>query len=666
MDQQRASQRRKKAGETPALPANRLPAAAVLLLLAVAPTAHAEDGKRLTIVHTNDLQSRLLGFAPNRDYTPETLNDDATLGGISRVATVIREVRARAPERTLVVDAGDIMMGTLFQTLAEQHAVELRLMQAIGYDAATLGNHDFDFHSDGLARIVEAAGRQGAFPQLLLANIRFDPDDEGDDELAALYERGVLRRFTLVERGGLRIALFGLLGYHASEVSAYARPASFDDPVETARRMVAVLREQEGADLVVCLYHGALRKVGPRWVGDSIELLRELPGIDVVVSGHTHQPVPVPPLVDGRPVVQAGSEARFVGVLELEVRDGRSRVLDYELVTIDDSIASAPDIEETVAAYVERIDEEVLAPYGRGFRDVVVETGFDLVDDPADPAGGNLGPLVADAVRWSIDRYFDEPTDVVLTTAGMIRDNVRRGETGRQQTSDLFRVMPLGIGTVESSPGYPLSRVYFTAPELKSIVEVLLIGTRLKGKSYFPFFSGLRFRYNPYRPPLDQVFEIELGDERRGYETIDLDDEERLFSFGMSAYFLSYMHYASELSAGLFSLAPRDATGRPIPSVESALVDADPTTPGVQEAKEWLALVDYLDQLPDTDGDSVADVPERYRVPEARRTAVASLNPAVYFRNATAVTWTAMLALLLAALLAILAVRWIRRRRGAG
>lgn len=637
--------------------------AAVLLASLLAGSVWAEEPKRLTIVHTNDLGSRLLGFAPNRDYTPRTLHDDPTLGGFSRIATVIREARARAPESTLVVDGGDVMMGTLFQTLAERHAPELHLMKAVGYDAATLGNHEFDFHTDGLARIVAAAG--GDSPQLLLANIRFDPRDDGDDELAALFERGVLRRYTVVERGGLRIGLFGLLGYHASKVSAYAKPATFDDPVETAREMVRVLREDEGADLVVCLYHGGMKKVGPRWFGDSIDLLREIPGVDVVVSGHTHEPVADPPTVDGRPVLQAGSDGRFVGVLELAVRESGVEVLKYDHVAIDDSVPSAADVEERIDAYVEEIDQEVLAPYGRHFRDVVAETRLDLVRSPEDPSGGNLGALVADAVRWSMDRYTGEPTDVVLTTAGMIRDDLLRGQSGLQQVSDVFRLMPLGIGRVEASPGYPLARVYFTPAELKKIVEVLLVGNRFQGKSYYPFFSGIRFRYNPLRPYLDQVFEIELGDETAGYEPLRLDDEERLLSFGMSAYFLSYMHFASELSAGLFDLAPRDADGRPIPSVESALVDADPEAPGIQEAKEWLAVADYLAQLPDDDGDGVADVPDRYRRPAPRRIAEASLNPAVYFKNATAVTWTVAPGSVLMLVLAVLLVRRWRRKKKA-
>jgi len=113
--------------------------------------APTDRPNELTIIHTNDIQSRLLGFSPNADFTPLTLRDDKTIGGIARMATVIREQRAIAPERTLVLDGGDFMMGTLFQTLYATACPELRIMQAIGYDAVGIGNHEFDFRSQGLA-----------------------------------------------------------------------------------------------------------------------------------------------------------------------------------------------------------------------------------------------------------------------------------------------------------------------------------------------------------------------------------------------------------------------------------------------------------------------------------------------------------------------------------
>jgi 5'-nucleotidase len=645
-----------------------------VLLSVVAGLSSVPDAisSRLTIVHTNDLQSRLEGFAPDADYTPLSLNDDATVGGLARVATVIRSVRDRAPDRTLVLDGGDIFMGTLFHTLARETGAELRLLHEIGYDAAVLGNHEFDFRPAGLARILQSGLRDGPIPALLLSNIRFDPDSPADDELQGLFEQGVVRDRLVIERAGLRIGLFGLMGLDAAEVEApYARPVGFDDPVPVARRMAERLRNEEKADLVICLSHGGVRRPpgAESWGGEDVELARQAPGIDVLVGGHSHTPLFEPVLVGGTPVVQAGSEGRFVGVLELEIEAGKRRVLDYKLIPIDDSIEAARDIHEKVEAHKRRVEEQVLRPLGLAFDQIVLETGFDLVlDQPARLAESNLGPFAADAIRRGLELAAGGPrgpaTDVALTTAGVLRDSLRRGRRGLQQASDLFRVVPLGIGSVDDRVGVPLARIYVNASELRSILEILCLAHEAKGSSYYPYLSGLRFGYNPYRVPLDRVFEIELGDEVSGYAPLDLSaSNTRLYSLGLSLYLLKFVGLIEQLSHGLLAVTPKDAQGRPIRSPEEALLDADPQAPGVQELKEWIAVLTAVRQLPDTDGDGIPDVPERYSRALARMVAEPSLHPALLFRNAAWPMGAAGLGALLAAAGLLAAVRRLLRRR---
>ncbi len=636
------------------------------------PTAVAQDDpKRLTLLHTNDIQSRLLGFAPNADYTPLTLNDDATVGGIARLATVVRERRAAAPERTLVLDGGDFMMGTLFQTLGESHAVELRLMQRIGYDAAALGNHEFDFRSDGLARIVEAGLAGGSIPRLLLSNIEFDPEDPGDDALARLFDDGVLQRSAVIERNGLRVGLFGILGVHAAGVSSYARPATFSDPVAAAHEMVETLAAA-GAEVIVCLSHGGVWRPSAEdpWRGEDVELARLVPGIDVVIGGHSHTPLPEPILVDGRPVVQAGADGRFVGALELEVAGGRARVVGYELIPIDDAVAAAPDVHAEVERYQVAIGERVLAPHGLAFDQLLAETSFELAaGDQETATAGDLGALVADAMRWGVDRHAADPrrpetrTDVALITAGLIRDTLRPGASGRQATSDLFRVLPLGIGNLEPTPGYPLARVYVTGAELKSILEILSIAYRVRGSNYYPHLSGLRFRYHPYRVPLDRVYSVELEQADGSFREIDLAAAApELYSLGLDAYVLSSIGLIDQLSSGLLEVVPKNAAGEPLADLDQALLDVDPAAPGVQESKAWVALVDYLRQLPDTDGDGLPEIPERYRGAAPRMIAAGGWQPWLLLRNATRLMWGASLVALLLLSALILGLRFVLRR----
>jgi 5'-nucleotidase / UDP-sugar diphosphatase len=131
---------------------------AVCCLFSAAQVFSAE--RSFTILHTNDWQSRLLGFGPNNEYSPATTGDDDTVGGVARLATLLEQRRAAAGEQpVLLLDGGDFSMGTLFHTVTRETGGELRLMTELGYDAATLGNHEFDFRPAGLAAMISAAHR---------------------------------------------------------------------------------------------------------------------------------------------------------------------------------------------------------------------------------------------------------------------------------------------------------------------------------------------------------------------------------------------------------------------------------------------------------------------------------------------------------------------------
>jgi 5'-nucleotidase len=117
-------------------------------------SAAAADGKMaFTILHTNDLHSNLIGMAPSSDYTPFTLNDDATRGGFARLATLIASRREARKDLgpVLVLDGGDYSMGTAFAGAIRETGAELQLLSRMGCDATTFGNHEFDLGPDGLA-----------------------------------------------------------------------------------------------------------------------------------------------------------------------------------------------------------------------------------------------------------------------------------------------------------------------------------------------------------------------------------------------------------------------------------------------------------------------------------------------------------------------------------
>jgi 5'-nucleotidase len=231
---------------------------AIILAAALIFIAPAAAEKRITVVHTNDMHSHLQGFSPELDFRPFAENADRTLGGWSRVATVIRQTQKTRNHPVLVLDAGDFSMGSLFHMLIREEAFELRLLAAMGYNAVTLGNHEFDLKPRGLAAILKTAKDRGGLPPIVAANPVFDRREPALAELEDAFVAAGVKPYLVLERDGLKIGIFGILGRGAVEVSPFAKPLTFRDPIDTARDMVNLLRRQEKADIVICLSHGGL------------------------------------------------------------------------------------------------------------------------------------------------------------------------------------------------------------------------------------------------------------------------------------------------------------------------------------------------------------------------------------------------------------------------
>lgn len=625
-------------------------------VLSATPLCAAE--RSFTILHSNDWQSRLLGFGPNNEYSPATLNDDETVGGVARLATLLQQRRSAAGEEAvLLLDGGDFTMGTLFHTISREMGSELRLMSELGYDAAVIGNHEFDFRPAGLAAMISAAHKvEGdALLPLLSSNMRFDPASKADDSLQAHFEAGRILPYKLIERGGIRFGLFGLLGNNAVAVSPMIQPLTFADPVATARETVAKLRE-EGAEVVILLSHmGVTQQADGSWRGEDVELVEQVPGIDIVVGGHSHVALPQPVLVNGHtPVVQAGSEIQYLGELRMTLGDdGVTQVRDYRLHPIDDRIAGDEVITAQVEDFKQVVSERMLNPRGYRFDQPLAKVDQRLGRDFSDHT---LANLVTDALRHAVD------ADLAFTGNGTIRDDLIKGRHGVQDVSDLFRIAPLGIGQFDDEPGYPMIKAYVSAREIKSLLEVLLLAYQLRDSdSYYPRVSGVRFTYNPWRVPFDRVSRIEIGDPVKGYRDLDLDDT-RLYSIGATSYVGSFTWLVPDLTKGLLDVIPKDAAGRPLPRIEDAIVDQEPNTPGVQELKEWQALLDHIRSLPDLDGDGLADIPTTGAAAEARMVRAPSLNPREMFRLAGPMQWGASAVVLLGVLLILgLLMRLLRR-----
>ncbi len=599
------------------------------------------SANELTILHTNDSHSHLLGFGPNGDYSPTTLNDDQTRGGVSRVARLIKQRRmALGDDRVLLLNGGDYSMGTLFSTVLPQNGLELQLLNALHYDAITFGNHEFDYHPAGLAKSINAALKQTKhLPPIIISNMIFDADDPADDALEKLWQQQVIRPYIIFHKNGLIIGVFGLMGEKAADVSPNAAPVTFEKPVVAAKKMVALLRDKEKVDLVIAMSHGGVikdpsRKIG--WHGDDIDLIEQVPGLDIVVGGHSHTPLFEPIIADNRITVQAGSKFQFLGELTVDVSAKLVQLNNYQLHKIDDRIKGDKNIDKLVAKFKTRITEQFLQPNHFSFDQVLAETNQDLTKAYDDDVLGNLVTDSLLAITHS---------DIALSTNGVIRDPILKGKLGYQSVADLFRVLPLGTGVIHNSPGNDVLKVWVTGHEIKNLMEVLILGYQMRGQSFFPRLAGLKVIYNGKRIPFDQVMQIQLGNSKSGYHDIDISsDNPKLYSLTINSFVGSLTGLIHKLSHGLLDFSPKDEQGNEISALKRVVFDGNPDQAGIQPVKEWQRFLQTVASLPDTNQNGIADLPQQA---EKRLLRQDSYNPVRLFQNASWIMYTAAMVLFL-------------------
>lgn len=260
----------------------------------------AQSTKELYLFHTNDMHSRVEPFP--EDFQDTMLADKA---GLLRRATFIKQQR-KIHEDLLLFDSGDFSQGTPYYNMFKGE-VEIKLMNEMGYDAGTIGNHEFDFGLDNMARLFKMAN----YP-IVCANY----------DVTGTVLEGLVKEYTIIQRNGIKIGVFGLgaqlEGLVASECYGNVK---FEDPVSEAQRVTDLLKNQEHCDLVICLSH-----LG--WEGEpysDIELIENTHDIDVVLGGHSHSYFDAPKYyknLDGIevPVQQMGKNGAFVGQMILKLQ----------------------------------------------------------------------------------------------------------------------------------------------------------------------------------------------------------------------------------------------------------------------------------------------------------------------------------------------------------
>lgn len=272
----------------------------------------------ITILHTNDTHSQI-------DPLPASDPSYAGKGGVARRSTLVKRVRRENPN-TLLVDGGDVFQGTPYFNFYKGE-VEYKAMSEIGYDAGTLGNHEFDNGVDALAAALKFA--------------RFDLVSSNYDVKGTPLE-GLIKPYVVRELSGVRVGLFGMGVSPVGLITpANFKGVTYRDPVGAAREVVQILRGKERCALVVGMSHlGYIAEPRGSQVGDS-QVASQVDGIDFIASGHTHtfmkEPVRVKqPCGKETLIFQVGRSGIYVGRVDFTIRDGKVASAQGRLLDLRD------------------------------------------------------------------------------------------------------------------------------------------------------------------------------------------------------------------------------------------------------------------------------------------------------------------------------------------
>ena len=618
--------------------------------LAVHASAQEDGAKIATILFTHDMHSHLL---------PAEKEGGGEYGGFGRLMDALEQERDEA-ERSgyacITVDGGDFSMGTLFQTIYTTQASELRSLGAMGYDVATFGNHEYEYRAQGLADMLKAALRSGdPLPALVQANYVTPKDPEADAEVVeAMADYGVTD-YVMIERDGVRFAVFGVLGEDA-DACAPMSGMEFEPIVQAAQRVVDEIKANEEYDFLICLSHSGTNP-DPKKSEDEL-LAKNVDGIDFIVSGHTHSTMTEPKIVNNTVIGCTGEYCTNLGKVTIKKdAEGNNAVLDYELIPIDENRAENLRISAQVAKYKDLVEAEYLSQFGMTFDQVLAYSPFDFTpvsQFAREQEEDSLGNLVTDAYIYAV-RQTEAGTSAPPITAAFVNSGVIRASfsQGDITVSDAFNVSSIGSGA-DGSPGYPLIDVWLTGKELKTVLELdPSVGPIFSGAQLYS--SGICYTFNMHRMIFNRVTDPALLNANGTTAAID---DNKLYRVVTNLYSSQMLGTVTDMSYGILKITPKDEWGNPITDYEAHIIHLEDGS----ELKEWYAVATYLASFPPEDG--VPQVPQRYAGPEGRKVRDDSVNPIALLRQPNWITLTVLgVVLALAALVVFIVYRVATRRR---
>ncbi|MGA2297910.1 MAG: 5'-nucleotidase C-terminal domain-containing protein [FCB group bacterium] len=436
---------------------------------------------KVTIIHVNDTHSNL---APggSRDN-----NLQGKFGGIARAASVIYGAKQQ-DSNAIVLHAGDVSIGDLFFNKYFGVA-EYELMQQLGFDAMTLGNHEFDLTASTLDTSIGTARASGVTFPFLSANMVLLN--------ASLKNLAQVKKYILKKSGNVTVGIFGLTTPETN-LTSQCLPDVFIDTnfVQIAGEMVQTLRATEKCDVVILLSH-----LGEYY--DNL-LLSYVPGIDLVVGGHDHYNMTKPvfsmnPNGDSIPIVQVGANYRNVGITTLNIDNGKVSLDKFQNVVLDESIPELPQVKGVVDGLIQDIESTWGNVYTKKLADCLGE-----LDEVADPVNGKYNTGAGTLICNAFKDYTK--TDIAIEPGGSIAQKLYEGPIVQ---ADIYRMIGYGFNT-DNHLGYRLDTFQIYGQALIGGLEIGTANVEIND-DFFIQCLGMSYKIDITKPVGSRVSEVMIG-----------------------------------------------------------------------------------------------------------------------------------------------------------
>ena len=584
-------------------------------LLTGVQTEAADGEKHLDVLFTHDTHSHL------NSYSTIVNGKQKEVGGFARIKTLIDEKKKENPD-TLILDGGDFSMGTLIQTVYTTEAAELRMLGYLGCDVTTFGNHEFDYRSGGLADMLKTAKNSGeTVPKLVVCNVDWDAMEKeglskGQKQIESAFETYGVKDYVVIQKGGVKIAVLGVFGKDALECAPTCE-LEFKDPVESAKNTVEETKKKEDVDMIACVSHSGTWE--DEKVSEDETLAKEVPDIDLIISGHTHTQLDQPIRHGNTYIVSCGEYGRNLGSISMtQKKDKRWKMNTYKLIPVTKNVKSDQAAQKQIDKFMDTVDTNYLVNFGYTKDQVLAENDIkfnSLEEMETKHEELNLGDIISDAYVYAVENsegYDGRPVDVAVVPSGTVRDTYTKGDITVEKVYNSFS---LGIGK-DGLAGYPLITAYLTGKELKLVAEVdasvsdYMTIARL-------YCSGMNFTYNPHRMILNKVTDCYLTKDGKREEIQD----DKLYKVVTDLYTGQMLGSVTDISYGLLKIEPKDKNGKLLKNLEDEAI-----TDGKTELKAWVAIARYMQSFEDTDGDGIANVSDYYSTTHGRKVVEDSRN----------------------------------------